>query len=340
MRIPHQDERGTFAATHLGMVLVLVSFLTMLAACGGGGGGTAAPDGSGVPPAVSNDAGTITLHVNASGNAPTNEQLVTVGSSGETGRLSVLKDGAYLRVLVSDSTGQESSLGVSISDWQPAQTHTISFVWGDGVGRLYIDGQLAEQVDYSGVLELPPGTRTLSGSISDFQAFDRPLTPEEIAHLAGTTVATSTPPIFGTPAKPPPTSDVTLRVQSTSVAEPDGAGTVCVEMIGGTGFVAGTQNDLAWDLGCVEIGEPCQANPRHGKGVFTKLNPGPSLRTLVFSLTNTDPIDDGVLYCCPFHVASVPSGTCCPVRVQGAAASDSSGHLVLAGGVDGQICLR
>ena len=160
-------------------------------------------------------------------------------------------------MLVSDSAG-EDALGVSISDWQPGQTHTIAFVWGDGVEQLYIDGHLADQVDHPGVVQLPPGTQALNGAITDFQAFGRPLTPEEVARLAGTAVATSTPPMFGTPAKPP-MSDVTLRVQSTSIAEPDSAGTVCVEMIGGTGFVAGTQNDLAWDLGCVEIGETCQA---------------------------------------------------------------------------------
>ena len=291
---------------------MLVSALTALAACGGSGS-----DGSVIPPAATNDAGAFAFHVNSSGNEPTSEQLVAIGSPGQIGdRLSVLKDGTYLRVFVSDNSGEESNLGVSISDWQPGQTHTISFVWGGGVEQLYIDGQLADQVDHPGVLQLPPGTQALTGSITDFQAFGRPLTPEEIARLAGTTVATSTPPMFGTPAKPP-ASDVTLRVQSTSIAEPDSPGTVCVEMTGGTGFVAGTQNDLAWDLGCVEIGETCQANPQHGKSVFTKLHPGPSLRTLVLSYSNTDPIDDGVLYCCPFHIASVPSGTCCPVRAAG-----------------------
>ena len=325
---------------HAGVVLLLVSALTTVAACGGSSGGTGGPGASGVPPPVPNDAGTFAFHVQPTGSDPTNESLIAIGSPGQTGdRLSVLKDGTYLRVLVSDSAGEESTLGVSISDWQPGQTHTIAFVWGDGVEQLYIDGHLADQVDHPGVVQLPPGTQALNGAITDFQAFGRPLTPEEVARLAGTAVATSTPPMFGTPAKPR-MSDVTLRVQSTSIAEPDSAGTVCVEMIGGTGFVAGTQNDLAWDLGCVEIGETCQANPQHGKSVFTKLHPGPSLRALVLSYSNTDPIDDGVLYCCPFHVASVPSGTCCPVRVQGAAASDSSGHLVLAGGVDGQICLR
>lgn len=340
MRLSHQEDRGTFGTTHVGVALMLVSALTMHAACGGSSSGTGGPDGSGVASPVNSEAGTFTFHVTPTGNDPTNEPLAAIGSPGQTSdRLSVLKDGTYLRVLVSDDTGAESNLGVSISDWQPGQTHTISFVWGGGVEQLYIDGQLADQVDHPGVLQLSPGTSALNGSITDFQAFGRPLTPEEVARLAGTAVAMSTPPMFGTPARPP-MSDVTLRVQSTSIAEPDSAGTVCVEMIGGTGFVAGTQDDLAWDLGCVEIGEPCQANPQHGKSVFTKLHPAPSLRTLVFSFTNTDPIDDGVLYCCPFHVASIPSGTCCPVRLQGVAASDSSGHLVRAAGVDGQICLR
>ena len=339
MRIAHQVDRGTLGATHVGVVLLLVSAFTTLAACGGSGG-TAGPGASGAPPPVTNDAGTVTFHVTPTGSDPINEPLVAIGSPGQaSGRLSVVKNGTDLRVLVSDSAGEESTLGVSISDWQPGQTHTISFVWEGGVERLYIDGQLADEVDHEGVLKLPPGMEALTGSITDFQAFGRALTPEEVARLADTAVVPGTPAASNTPVEPRP-SDVTLRVQSTSTAQPDSAGIVCVEMIGGTGLVAGTQNDLAWDLGCVEIGEACQANPQHGKSVFTKLHPGPSLRTLVFSFANTDPIDDGVLYCCPFHLASVPSGTCCSVRVQGAAASDSSGHLVLAGGVDGQICRR
>lgn len=340
MRTAHQGDRGRLGATHVGVALVLVSVLTMLAACGGSGGGTGGSDGTGVPPPVTNDAGTVTFHVNSTANDPINGPLVTIGSPGPTGEgLSVLRNGTHLQVLVSDSAGAESNLGVSIADWQPGQTHAISFVWGDGVEQLYVDGLLADQVDHPGVLQLPTGTPGVTGSITDFQAFGRPLTPEEIARLAGINVATGTPPVFGTPAKPR-TSDVTLRVQSASIAEPESAGTVCVEMIGGTGFVAGTQNDLAWDLGCVEISEPCQANPQHGKSVFTAPHPGPSLRALVFSFSNTDPIDDGVLYCCPFHVASLPPGTCCPIRVQGVSASDSFGRRVLAEGVDGQICVR
>jgi hypothetical protein len=316
MRISHQEDRCPFGA-----VFVLVSTLT-LAACGGGGGGS---DPAVAPPPHTNDAGTIAFQVTPAGSDSTDDLLLTIGNRGQTSdRMTVVRNGTDLQVLVINSAGEQSSVGVSISDWQPGQAHTVTFVWGDGVEQLYIDGQLADQGDHLGVLQLPMGITGLSGSIHDFKVFARPLTPEEVATL---------------PTGPNP-SEVSLRVRSTSVAEPESAGTVCVDLVGGTGFVAGTQNDLVWDPGCMEISEPCAANPRHGKSVRTGLRQGPRLKAILFSLTNTDPIDDGELYCCPFRIASIPSGACCAVRIQNTLGSDSVGHAIATEGVDGQICLR
>lgn len=238
--------------------------------------------------------------------------------------MAVVRNGTDLQVLVINSAGEQSSVGVSISDWQPGQAHTVTFVWGDGVEQLYIDGQLADQSDHLGVLQLPIGIPGFGGSITNFRAFGQQLTPEEVAALS----------------TQPDASEVSLRVRSTSVSVQERAGTVCVDLVGGAGFVAGTQNDLTWDPGCVEISEPCGANPRHGKDVRIGLRPGPRLKAILFSLSNTDPIDDGELYCCPFRIASIPSGACCAVRIQNTLGSDSQGHAIVTEGVDGQICLR
>lgn len=303
---------------------MLLSALTTLAACGGGGG-SGGPDQAVAPPPQTSNAGAFAFQVNPAGNDSPGAPLLTIGNPGQTSdRMTVVRNGTDLEVRVVNSTGEESSVGVSISGWQPGQAHTVTFVWGDGVEQLYIDGQLADQGDHLGVLQLPMGITGLSGSIHDFKAFARPLTPEEVAAL---------------PTLPNP-SDVSLRVRSTSVAEPDRAGTVCVDMVGGSGFVAGTQNDLTWDPACMEISEPCEANPRHGKSVRTGLRQGPRLKTILFSLTDADPIDDGELYCCPFRIASIPSGACCAVRIENTLASDPLGRAIVTQGVGGQICLR
>jgi hypothetical protein len=334
----------------------MTALLPVLAACGGDGGAATGttpvttdvsvqiPD-TGNPRA---DAGTIAFEVTPTwnGSDPTNVVLLTAGSPDQTSdQLKVFKSGTYLQSLFVNSAGQEYAIGISIDSWKAGELHAITLTWENGIEQLYVDGQLGGQLYYQGAFlrpgtplylgsQLPPGVPGASGAITDVHAYGRPLTPEEIATLfeSGTPVASPTPIAPGT--------SVALRVLSTTVAEPDSAGTVCVELVGGTGFVAGTQNDLGWDPGCMEINEPCEANPQHGKGVYTGQRGGPPLRTLVFSLTNTDPIDDGVLYCCPFHIASLRSGTCCAVRVQGAYASDSVGHGVVTEGVDGQICLR
>ena len=138
----------------------------------------------------------------------------------------------------------------------------------------------------------------------------------------------------------PDAPGATLRVQSASVTAPDRQGTVCVELAGSDGIVAGTQNELVWDLDCLTITDPCQANPTHGKTVLTGGPYHGRLKTIVFAFDNTDPIEDGVLYCCPFRLASAFASSCCTVRVEDALASDPYGDAIATEAVAGQICLR
>ena len=183
---------------------ILVMMVMMLAACGGSNeaGAPTLAGGDNPPSQIPDtgnprgDAGTISFQVKPAwdGSNPTDAQLLRIGSPGQFEQLSVLKNGTDLRVLSSDAVGQENSIGVSITDWQPGQYHVISFTWGDGVEGLYIDGQLVGQIPYQGALEVPPGTPLQIGAasqpgadapISHFQVYGRPLTPQEIAGLAG-----------------------------------------------------------------------------------------------------------------------------------------------------------
>lgn len=347
MNSPHQEDRSTRRWMSLGAILVMTALLPVLAACGGDGGAATGttPVTTDVPGQIPEagsargDAGTIAFVVipTWNGTDPTNVPLMAKGSPDQTSNLlTVLKNGSYLRSVFTDSAGQEHAIGIPIDSWQAGEQHAITVTWGSGVEQMWVDGKLVGQLDDGGSFELrpgdplalgsglPPAVPGANGTITDVQAYGRPLTPDEIATFWG--------------SEPPPAAQ--LSVQSTSVATPESAGTVCVELVGGAGLVAGTQNDLAWDPSCVEISEPCEADPQHGRSVFTAQRGGPRLRALVFSLINTDPIDDGILYCCPFHIASLRSGTCCAVSVQGAYASDSVGRGVVTAGVDGQICLR
>ena len=336
-------------------VWVLAALLAMFAACGGSGSSTGGtPVTSDVPRTIPDtgnpkgDAGTIAFEVTPTWNVsdPTNVPLLRIGGpEWSDAQLIVYANNQYLRLNLINDRGQEFSVGVSTGSWVPGQSHAITVTWGAGVESVYVDGRLFGQQNSEHTVQVPPGAPVLLGSdvpnapdgngaISDFKVYGNPLTPEEVAHLfgGGTPVAVETP--IG-----PNRSDVILRVSSTGVAAAQGTGNVCVELIGGTGLVAGTQNDLDWDPTCVEINEPCQANPQTGKDVFARLHGSDRLRTLFFSLTNTDPITDGVLYCCPFRLtSSVEAGSCCAVTVQDAVASDPYGQAVVLEGVDGHIC--
>jgi hypothetical protein len=116
-------------------------------------------------------------------------------------RLQIFKNGVYMRFLMSDNSGQESNIGLNISDWQPGDWHHLVATWGQNdSGQLtqsfYADGKLIGQVPVTGQFQVRPGTPLYIGSdlpngvpgangaISQFQAYNRPLTPDEVANLA------------------------------------------------------------------------------------------------------------------------------------------------------------
>jgi len=118
-------------------------------------------------------------------------------------RLQIFKNGVYMRFLMSDSAGQESNIGQNISDWQPGDWHHLVASWGqDENGQLtqsfYIDGKMVGQVPVQGQFNVRPGTPLYVGSdlpqgvpgtngaISQFQAYNRPLAPDEVANMAAT----------------------------------------------------------------------------------------------------------------------------------------------------------
>jgi hypothetical protein len=364
MSVPQQDEGAGLRGMPFGGVLLVASALTGLVACGGSSG-TQAPARADAPslttdvpgqiPDTGNprgDAGTLSFDVTASANEPTTQLLVGVGSPMSVGRLNVFENQGNLYAVVSDSAGQESILGISVADWEPGQLHVITFTWGGGEQQVYVDGQFIGQVGHLSDFQLQPGTPVYSGSdgqgvppatgtVSNFHAFNRPLTSEEVAMLYGpagpSRLATPTPAV---PRGAPGAPEAALRVQSISLAAPESAGSICVELTGSDGLIAGTQNELVWDPACLTIASACQANPQHGKSVRTGVPYQGRLRTIVFSLTDTNPIDNGLLYCCPYQVVSLASGGCCAVGLQAVLGSDPVGDAIPMDAIDGQICLR
>jgi MYXO-CTERM domain-containing protein len=139
----------------------------------------------------------------------------------------------------------------------------------------------------------------------------------------------------------PATAAVQLNASSATVPVGGDTATVCVALATGGAEVAGTQNDLVWDGTCATLPDEssCYASGTHRKSLQGKLldNRDFSYRALILSLSDVDPIDDGVLSCCDFVVEAAP-GTCCPVDVVSAGASDSKGNAVIAYGNRAKVC--
>jgi hypothetical protein len=141
----------------------------------------------------------------------------------------------------------------------------------------------------------------------------------------------------------PVAAGVTLQASSATVAQPGDRGDVCIALRSGGAQVAGTQNDLVWDGSCATLSDAhdCRANPDTNKELHGTLHPQGrdfTYRALVLSLSDVNPIPDGVLYCCAFRVEASP-GECCSIGVVNAGAADPKGSAIAASGVGSHVCV-
>ena len=115
---------------------------------------------------------------------------------------------------------------------------------------------------------------------------------------------------------------------------------VCIVLDSGGASVAGTQNDLHWDGTCATLASPadCRINPAIDKSLAASLLRSDfTYRGIVLSLSDLDPIPDGVLYCCPFIVDAAP-GNCCPIEVLNALGAEPGGTSLPADTDSAQLC--
>jgi len=140
----------------------------------------------------------------------------------------------------------------------------------------------------------------------------------------------------------PAAARVSLSASSSTVAHPGEAAQICVSLTTGGAEVAGTQNDLVWDGECASLpdDDSCAAAGSHGKSLLGRLFAARDFtyRALILSLTDVDPIDAGVLYCCSFIAEAAP-GACCPIRLTSAATSDPNGNSIPTRATGGAVCV-
>jgi hypothetical protein len=122
---------------------------------------------------ASGEAGTITFDVEPdwAGNDPTDNSFVQIRAENQwANRLQLVKNGRYLRFILSDSFGREADISVPIDEWVPGESHSLTASWGDGRTSLFVDGRLAGMNTYEGEFEIGPNTPLHLGS--DFRSSD------------------------------------------------------------------------------------------------------------------------------------------------------------------------
>lgn len=106
---------------------------------------------------------------------------------------------------------------------------------------------------------------------------------------------------------------------------------VCILMSDGNYEVAGVQMDITWDASCMIPASggsrpKCRSNPDTGKTVQSALRGGSTLRAIMVSFSDTEPIPDGELFCCEFRVTDNPGGSGCGVSLSNVIASTPRGQ--------------
>lgn len=177
-------------------------------ACGGSTEGCAfntdsqfaIPDAAG----LTGEAGTISfcLQPQWAGDADMNAGLVDLQTPNIwENHLKIFKNGQFFRFSIWPNSGIESGVAANISGWQPGQWQPVTVTFGPdpttgaNMASMYLDGALIGQAPYDGQLEVPqqplyigsdmPGTEpSANGSLMNFQAYNRVVTPDEAANFA------------------------------------------------------------------------------------------------------------------------------------------------------------
>jgi hypothetical protein len=120
------------------------------------------------PGAISGDGGTVSFTVKPdwAGSDPGDNALLEYRQEHEwSNRMEIVKNGDFLRFILTDSGGKETDISTKIDNWQAGDEHAISASW-DGQSKttyLYVDGQLAGQNQYKDPY-VPPSTNMIVGA--------------------------------------------------------------------------------------------------------------------------------------------------------------------------------
>ena len=113
------------------------------------------------------DSGVISINTRPdwNGNDPSDRSLLQVRQPHQwENRMQLIKNGEFLRLIVTTDTGDTTEIVADIIEWAAGDAHEITATWDDGTIALYLDGRLAGTSTYPGDVAFSPGTPMYLGS--------------------------------------------------------------------------------------------------------------------------------------------------------------------------------
>jgi len=114
-------------------------------------------------------------------------------------RLSINKNGRYLRFMLFPNTGQEAGVSAVVDAWQPGEQHHVVATWGPeeeggNVIEFFVDGKLVGRDVYDGEFEVPTtdpmvignnrsGQLGARGGISGFEVYNTRVSPDRVGTI-------------------------------------------------------------------------------------------------------------------------------------------------------------
>ena len=107
----------------------------------------------------------FTIKPDWAGADATDNALVQIRQEHEwNNRLEIVKNGEFLRFILTDNTGKEADISARITDWQPNEEKAIEFSWGNGRTEATVDNQVVGRNEYPGELQFQPNTPMFFGA--------------------------------------------------------------------------------------------------------------------------------------------------------------------------------
>lgn len=107
----------------------------------------------------------FTIKPDWAGGDATDNALVQIRQEHEwNNRLEIVKNGEFLRFILTDNTGKEADISTRINDWQPGEEKVLEFSWGDGRTEARVNDQIVGRNEYPGELQFSPNTPMIFGA--------------------------------------------------------------------------------------------------------------------------------------------------------------------------------